>query len=97
MTAMMVQKTKSWVKENFMEIVLACMITAFWVGYENDQQEEADFRDDVRHELNRDAFRIQTIARIQRDDPDTDGYDKDLLTEIIKSNTRGATINNNIQ
>lgn len=86
----MVEKSKSWVKENFMEIVLACMFTAFWVQYNDDQKEAAEFRNTVMNEERIDNAKMQSVARILRDDEDTKPSDQDLLVDIIKSGTRGG-------
>jgi hypothetical protein len=40
----MTERTKSWIKENVMGIILACMFTAFWVGYENDKTEDREWK-----------------------------------------------------
>ena len=94
---MMVERSKSWIKENFMEIVLACMFTAFWVQYNEDQKEAAQFRDFHTYESRIENSKMQTLSRILRDDPDTDEDDKDLLTEFIKGTTRSGSVSANSQ
>ena len=81
---MMVERTKSWIKENFMGIVLAAMFSAFWYNYAQNEIKAAQFRDTIISELRNNDSKTQTLSRILRDDPDTDKYDKELLTDFIK-------------
>lgn len=85
----MTEKTKSWVKENIMGLILAGMFTAFWVSYEADRQEAKQFRIDESKFIEKLNGRQQIISQCVYYDPDTRPELREIIYEWIKLETRG--------
>jgi hypothetical protein len=86
----MTERTKSWLKDNVMGIVLAAMFTAFWVGYESDRQDNIAFRQEIREQSDRLNDRQQTVAMTLYLNPHTPDYYRDMFLGWIKVETRGS-------
>lgn len=85
----MVQQAKSFIKNNFMELVLAAMFSAFWVQYNEDQKTDAEFRKNMVEKTQRLNDRQMVVAHVLYYDKDTQPFFKDIVFEWIKSETRG--------
>ncbi len=85
----MTERTKSWIKENIMGLILAAMFTAFWVSYEADRQEAIEWRKKESELINKLNDRQQIISQVCYSDPDTRPYLRDIIYEWIKLETRG--------
>jgi hypothetical protein len=86
----MTERTKSWIKENVMGIILACMFTAFWVGYENDKTEDREWKRTEAEKSKKVNDRQQVISQCVYSDPDTQPYLREIIYEWIKLETRGG-------
>ena len=86
----MTEKTKSWVKENVMGIIIACMFSAFWVQYETDKREDRDWRKDETLRIDKLNDRQQILSQAVFQDPDTRPYLMGIIYDWIKLETRGG-------
>ena len=86
----MVQQAKGFVRENILPLIIIAMFSAFWVQYNEDQKETAQFRFAIEKELHWHDSKIQTISRVLRDNPNTSEYDRMLFLDFLKMETRGG-------
>jgi hypothetical protein len=86
-------KTRSWIKDNILGIVITVMFSGFLWQYQQDRSDNVTYREkmiDMTVKLNN---RQMTVCRILIDNPNTDPYYKELLREWMRLETRGGNAN----
>lgn len=89
---MTVQIATNWIKSNFLELVIAAMLAAFFVNYQADRQETKQFRNEMRARFDDHERRIVILEYISiLNNPDIDEWQKEALLDYARK--RGVTVN----
>jgi hypothetical protein len=89
MVRKMTEKTKSWLKDNIMGVVLAAMFMGFFIQYQSDRAENIKSHKTLMDNSIKFNSRQMTVCTILINDPDTDPYYREILKEWVKMETRG--------
>jgi hypothetical protein len=83
-------KTRSWIKDNILGIVISVLLSGFLLQYQEDRTESSNFRKDVLETQIKLNNRQMMVCRILIDNPNTDPYYKEILREWMRIETRGS-------
>jgi hypothetical protein len=86
----MTEKSKSWISNNVMGIIIAVMFTAFWVQYESNRRSDQLEKKETTKDQIRQNNQLISITMVLLSDPDTDDESKVVLREFLKLETRGV-------
>lgn len=89
----MTEKSKSWIRDNVMGIIIAVMFTAFWVQYESNRKTDKEDKKEITETQTKQCDQLTKLTMIILTDPDTDDESKMVLREFLKVDTRGSVTN----
>ena len=86
----MVERSKTWTKDNILSLIIIAMFTAFWVQYQSDRIINNEAHEKLLTTNSKFNSRQLTVCTILINDPDTDPYYREILKEWVKMETRGG-------
>lgn len=85
-------KCTQWAKDNFLELVIAAMLTAFFIDYQTDKKEVDDFREDMMEIFKEHENKITVLYFTLISDPNLTDTQREILREVTPLNSRGAKL-----
>jgi hypothetical protein len=89
----MVERSKSWLRDNVMGIIIASMFSAFWFQYESNRKFDQEEKKEASREQEKACNQIRSLTMVLLADPDTDAESKAVLREYMRIDTRGNNLN----
>ena len=86
----MTERSKSWLRDNVMGIIIAVMFTAFWVQYESNRKAEHEDKKEITKTQTSQCYQLTKMTMVILADPDTDAESKEVLREYLKIESRGT-------